>query len=82
LFATGTFFNRPINIILGHIFFFGERNRLPEPGISFNITTTQPCRQGYFLNNFGKYLTAFGVYRAFFSFYCAPFGMAGQVTSP
>jgi len=76
--AARAFLDRPFDIVLGHIFFLGRHDRLPQAGIAFYVAAAQTRRQRDFLDDFGKDLAAFGVNRPFFSFDGAPFGMAGH----
>jgi hypothetical protein len=75
------FFDRPFDIILGHIGPFRIRNGQPQPGIKIRIATIA-LFYGHvdFLYETGKDFRALGIQRTLFSLDFTPFIMSGHAS--
>ncbi len=71
-----SFFDGPVDVVLGHVLRLGRQHSLAKPGIGFRIPTAEPGRQGYFLDQFCEYFSTLRINGAFFPFDGAPFRMA------
>ena len=57
----GSLFDRPLDIVFGHVLRFGRGDGAPEPGVAPRIAAPRARRDGDLLDKLGEDLTPAGV---------------------
>jgi hypothetical protein len=74
----GSFFNRPVDIVSGHVHGPGLRQQRSQGDVGRGIAATQAGRHRDFFGNFTESFPPFGVNGSFFVFDVRPFTMSSH----